>query len=182
MTLLSLPACASTLPLLSMPLVFATLNDKSSTTSTKPTNSPFPLRWSRPRQPIWHAQLRELSLQKLSLAALGKPLEQVTLEFKRLAERRVRLGLLFSEIARIEHISVTPADIEGALQQRIDLGGDPEQLRRHFNDPANRNELTGPLLEDKVTHFILSHADITDTPVKPAELNDYLFDVLYEYA
>ncbi|MFZ2587341.1 MAG: trigger factor [Alphaproteobacteria bacterium] len=120
---------------------------------------------------LWRAQLQELQMRKLPLEALGKPVEEAIKELLPLADRRVRLGLLMTEIARTHKIQVTGADLDKAVAEQVAMSGPQgEQVQRHFMKPENRSQLAGPVLEDKVTQYILSKATITDTKVDAKEL------------
>lgn len=120
---------------------------------------------------LWRAQLQELQMRKLPLEALGKPVEEAIAELQPLADRRVRLGLMMAEVARIEKIQVTGADLDKAVEEQAEMAGpQAEQVRRHFMKPENRQQLAGPVLEDKVTQFILSKSTIADKKVDAKEL------------
>lgn len=124
---------------------------------------------------LWRAQLQELQMRKLPLEALGKPVEEAIADLQPLAERRVRLGLLMAEIARVHKITVTGADLDKAVQAQVDMSGPQgEQVHRHFMKPENRQQLAGPVLEDKVTQFILSKATIEEKKVAAKDLLDEL--------
>lgn len=120
---------------------------------------------------LWRAQLQELQMRKLPLEALGKPVEEAIADLKPLADRRVRLGLLMADIARLHKIQVTGADLDKAVAEQVAMAGpQSEQVQRHFMKPENRSQLAGPVLEDKVTQFILSKASITEKKVDAKEL------------
>ena len=120
---------------------------------------------------LWRAQLQELQMRRLPLEALGKPVEEAIADLKPLAERRVRLGLLMAEIARLQKITVTAADLDAAVKAQVESSGPQgEQVARHFARPENRSQLAGPVLEDKVTAWIMSKATITDKKVAAKEL------------
>lgn len=124
---------------------------------------------------LWRAQLQELQMRKLPLEALGKPVEEAIADLKPLAERRVRLGLLMAEIARVHKITVTGADLDKAVQAQVEMSGPQgEQVHRHFMKPENRQQLAGPVLEDKVTQFIMGKASIEDKAVAAKDLLDEL--------
>ncbi|MCP5405424.1 MAG: trigger factor [Pseudomonadaceae bacterium] len=124
---------------------------------------------------LWRAQLQELQMRKLPLEALGKPVEEAIADLQPLAERRVRLGLLMAEIARLNKITVTGADLDKAVQAQVEMSGPQgEQVQRHFMKPENRQQLAGPVLEDKVTQFILDKATIEEKKVDAKDLLDEL--------
>jgi trigger factor len=119
---------------------------------------------------LLNAQMQELQRRGLPPEAMGNP-QDVIKELKPLAERRVRLGLLMAEIARKEKIEVTNADIEQAVQNQIMMAGpQADQVRHYFSHPQNRQMLAGPVLEDKVSAWLLEKAAITEKKVKADEL------------
>jgi trigger factor len=94
-------------------------------------------------------------------------------DFRAIAERRVRLGLLFAEVGRLNNIQVSQEDINRALiQQAQRFPGQEQAVVEHFRkNPEAMQSLMGPILEDKVADFILEMAKITD---KPATLDELL--------
>ena len=93
-------------------------------------------------------------------------------EYRAIAERRVRLGLLLTEIGRINNISVTEQELDRALYQRAgQYPGQEMQMLEFFRKyPQLTNSVRGPLLEDKIVDFVLELAKVTDTIVSPEEL------------
>ena len=93
-------------------------------------------------------------------------------EYRAIAERRVRLGLLLAEIGRINNIVVTDQELDRALYQRaMQYPGQEAQMLEFFRKyPQLTNSVRGPLLEDKVVDFVLELAKVTDTVVTPEEL------------
>ena len=93
-------------------------------------------------------------------------------EYRTIAERRVRLGLLLAEIGRINNITVTEQELDRALYQRaMQYQGQEMQMLEFFRKyPQLTNSVRGPLLEDKVVDFVLELAKVTDHVVTPEEL------------
>jgi trigger factor len=93
-------------------------------------------------------------------------------EYRTIADRRVRLGLLLAEIGRINNITVTEQELDRALYQRaMQYPGQEMQMLEFFRKyPQLSNGVRGPLLEDKVVDFVLELAKITDQVVTPEEL------------
>ncbi len=117
-------------------------------------------------QALWRAQLNELRQKGLPMEALGDDIEKVVSELKPLAERRVRLGLTLAAIAKKHQISVQNADIEQAVAEQVQSAGPRgAQVVEYFSKPQNRQQLVGPLLEDKVTAWVMSKAKITTKQV-----------------
>jgi trigger factor len=93
-------------------------------------------------------------------------------EYRAIADRRVRLGLLLAEIGRVNSITVSEQEIDRALYQRAMQypGQESQMLELMRKYPAFTSNVRGPLLEDKVVDFVLELAKVTDTAVTPEEL------------
>jgi trigger factor len=119
---------------------------------------------------LWRAQLQELQQKQMPVSALGD-IQQAIDSLKPLAARRVKLGLVLAAIAREQKLQVTDAELQAALQAQIKAAGPKgEQVREHFRNPNNREQLAGPILEDKVTTWLYSQATITDVSTPAQEL------------
>ncbi len=122
-------------------------------------------------QALWRAQLQELQQRRLPIEALGSSVEEAIASLKPLAERRVRLGLVMASIAKIEKIEVSASDIEAAVSAQIAAAGpQAEQARQYFANPQNRQQLSGPVLEDKVTGWLIEKAEVTTKEISANEL------------
>jgi trigger factor len=93
-------------------------------------------------------------------------------EYRGIAERRVRLGLLLAEIARLNNIAVSEQEVDRAMVQRaMQYPGQEVQMLELFRKlPQFVNSVRGPLLEDKTVNFILELAKVNDVTVTPEEL------------
>ena len=102
----------------------------------------------------------------------GKTDDEHKKDFREIAERRIRLGLLLSEVGRANNIQITQEDINRQLQAeaRRDPGQEREVLDRYKNDPQAMEQLSAPIFEEKVVDFILGQASITDKQVSMPEL------------
>ena len=102
----------------------------------------------------------------------GKDEDTLKAEYRAIAERRVRLGLLLAEIGRINNITVSEQELDRALYQRaMQYQGQEMQMLEFFRKyPQLTNSVRGPLLEEKVVDFVLELAKVTDTIVTPEEL------------
>jgi trigger factor len=93
-------------------------------------------------------------------------------EYRAIAERRVRLGLLLAEVGRNHNISVTPDEINRALATQAQRF--PGQERRvidyYRNQPEAIDQLRAPMFEDKVVDFILDRAQVSERRVPAGEL------------
>jgi trigger factor len=102
----------------------------------------------------------------------GKSDDDVRAEFHRMAERRVRLGLLLSEVAKRHNISVTQDEINQALvaEARRFPGQERRVVEYYRNEPRAIDGLRAPILEDKVVDHILGSANVSERTVPAAEL------------
>ena len=93
-------------------------------------------------------------------------------EHLKLAERRVRLGLLLAEIGRVQQIAVTDAEMTQAVLQQARQY--PGQARAFFEfvqkNPQMQQQLRAPIFEDKVVDFIVSGAVVSEKEVGKDEL------------
>jgi trigger factor len=102
----------------------------------------------------------------------GKSEDDVRAEFRRMAERRVRLGLLLSEVAKRHNISVTQEEINQALvaEARRFPGQERKVVEYYRKEPGAVDGLRAPILENKVIDHILESAQISERGVPAAEL------------
>ena len=93
-------------------------------------------------------------------------------EYKGIAERRVRLGLLLSEIGRRNNILVGEEELRRALAAEASRypGREREVIEFYQKTPEALVQLRAPIYEDKVIDFILEVAKVTDRTVSAAEL------------
>lgn len=94
-------------------------------------------------------------------------------EYTKIAERRIKLGILLSDVAAKNKISVNQDELSRAVMQQA--GQYPGQERRVFEfyqkNPQHLEELRGPILEEKAVDFILGKAKISERKVTREELN-----------
>jgi trigger factor len=102
----------------------------------------------------------------------GKDDDTLKAEYRAIAERRVRLGLLLAEIGRVNSITVSEQEVDRALYQRaMQYPGQEMQMLEFMRKyPQFTNTVRGPLLEDKVVDFVLELAKVSDVVVTPEEL------------
>ncbi len=96
-----------------------------------------------------------------------KELASLKKKYKDLAERRVRLGLVLSEIAKENNVTVPKEKIAQAVMQaaRQHKGYEKEAFEYYFKNPEANARLRAPLLEDEVMHFILGKVKLSDKEV-----------------
>jgi trigger factor len=98
--------------------------------------------------------------------------ETMKAEYRAIAERRVRLGLLLAEVGRTNSITVTQDELNRALmeQARRFPGQEKQVVDYYRNTPAMLDSLRAPIYEDKVVDFIVELAQVTERAVPPKEL------------
>ena len=89
-----------------------------------------------------------------------------------MAERRVRLGLVLSEIGQRNEIKVTDEEVRRAIMQRASQypGQERKVVEFYKNNPNAQMELRAPIFEDKVVDFALELANVKEKTVSPEEL------------
>ena len=89
-----------------------------------------------------------------------------------IAKRRVRLGLLLSEIGRKNNIKVEEEDTRNAMMREIQkYPGQEKQIMDYLkNNPEAQQQLSGPIFEDKIIDFILELANVKEKTVSVEEL------------
>ena len=102
----------------------------------------------------------------------GKSEDQIKEEFRAMADRRVRLGLLLAEIGHQNNIEVSQEDVNrGMTAEAQRHPGQEQAILEHFRkSPEAMQALRAPLYEEKVVDFILEMANITDKAVTVEEL------------
>ena len=122
---------------------------------------------------IWQRVEADISTGQVDEEDRGKDPEVLKGEYRAIADRRVRLGLLLSEIGRGANIQVTQAELTQALRQEASrYPGQEMQVVEFFRKNAQAVEqLRGPIFEDKVVDYILEMAKVEDRIVSPEELN-----------
>ncbi len=93
-------------------------------------------------------------------------------EYRRIADRRVRLGLLLDEIARKNEITVTEDEVRRAIMEHVRQypGREKELIEMFRTNPEAIASIRAPLIENKVTDYILALAKTTDKKVPREEL------------
>lgn len=111
------------------------------------------------------------------VAAEAGEAEQAAMEsergdYGRIAERRVRLGLLLSDIGQKNGVQVSQQEMNRLVaQEAARFRGQEREVQKYFAENAMAAaQLRAPLFEEKVVDFLLGKAEITDRVVSRAEL------------
>jgi trigger factor len=106
----------------------------------------------------------------------GQPVEgdeeKLKGEYRDIANRRVRLGLLLAEVGRKNNIEVTPQEINQAvIREAQRYPGQERQVFEFYGKNAEmRERLRAPIFEDKTIDFVLELARVSDKAVSPDDL------------
>jgi trigger factor len=121
---------------------------------------------------IW--QRLETERQQGRLDDDDKDKDEATLrsDYRAIAERRVRLGLLLAEIGRVNNITVAADEMTRAMRtEATRFPGQEQQVFEFFRqNPRAADSLRGPIFEEKVVDFILELAKVEDKSVTVEEL------------
>ena len=104
----------------------------------------------------------------------GKDEDALKAEYRQIAERRVRLGLLLSEVGRQNEIEVTNEEVSQALMQEAQKhpGQEREVFEFFQRTPEAMANLRAPIYEDKAIDFIADLAQVSVRSVSPEALRE----------
>ena len=121
---------------------------------------------------IWTQVNKDLEQNKKTFKDEDTTEEKAREEYRDIAARRVRLGLLLSEIGSRNKITISDEELNKALLERIrQFPGQERQVYDFYrNNPEMLAEIRAPILEDKVVDYILELAKVTDKEVSLEDL------------
>ena len=121
---------------------------------------------------IWKQAQAELEQNGKSFADEGTTEDEAKADYRKIAERRVRLGLVLSEIGEKREIKVTDEEVSRALVDRArQFPGQEKQVFDYYrSNQMALATLRAPIYEEKVVDLILSEAKVTDKVVSKDEL------------
>lgn len=121
---------------------------------------------------IWKQIEEERSHGHVDPEDEGKSDDELKAEYREIAERRVRLGLLLSEVGRLNGIEVSQDELNRAVMMEAQNhpGHERKVVEFYQNTPEALANLRAPLFEDKVVDFILDLAKISERSVSPSDL------------
>jgi len=98
--------------------------------------------------------------------------EQLETEYRKIAERRVRLGLVLAEIGRANNVQVSEQELAEAMRQEaMRYGAQAQQIFDLFRqNPNAQAQLRAPIFEDKVVDLIVGKANVADKTVSKDDL------------
>jgi trigger factor len=97
---------------------------------------------------------------------------QLEVEYRKIAERRVRLGLVLAEVGRINNVQVTEQELAEAMRAEAMRYGPQAQQIFDFlrQNPSAQSQIRAPIFEEKVVDLIVSRAKVEDEKVSKEDL------------
>jgi trigger factor len=121
---------------------------------------------------VWEAVESDLKAQGRTFADEGTTEEKAREEYRSIAERRVRLGLVLAEIGEKNGITVTEEELRRAILDRArQVPGREQDIWDYYaKNPAAVAGVRAPIFEEKVVDFLVELARVTDRKVSREEL------------
>lgn len=121
---------------------------------------------------IWQRVEADRKEGQLDEEDQGKDEETLRADYRKIAERRVKLGLLLAEIGRANAITVSQDEMLQAIRAEAMRYQGQEQAVFDFfrKNPQAAESLRGPIFENKVVDYVIELATVTDKDVTPEEL------------
>ncbi len=121
---------------------------------------------------IWQQLQREMDAGRVTDEEKSKPEDELRKEYRKIAERRVRLGLVLAEIGRVADVRITEQEVNQALirEARQYPGQEREVVQFFQRNPNAMAQLRAPIYEDKVVDHILAVATVEDQTVSRDDL------------
>ena len=116
---------------------------------------------------IWAQVEEELKREGKTAADEGKTEDELKAEYRKIAERRVRLGLVLGKLGEQNGISIAGDEVQRAIMARArQFPGQEQQVFQFYaNNPQAQAEIRAPLFEDKVVDFIAELATVNERKV-----------------
>jgi trigger factor len=127
---------------------------------------------------IWNALTGEMTRSGKSFADEGTTEEDARKEYRAIAERRVRLGLVLGRMGEKAGVVVSEQELQNALMNRMrQFPGQEKMVIDYYRqNPAAMMELRGPIFEQKVVDSIVSAAKVDEKSVTKDELQKMVED------
>lgn len=121
---------------------------------------------------VWKSVLQELENERKTFADENTTEEKAKAEYRAIAERRVRLGLVLAEIGEKNNITVTDDELSRAVMDRArQFTGQEQRVWDYYRqNPQAVAALRAPIFEEKVVDFLLELASVKDSKVSREEL------------
>ena len=123
-------------------------------------------------QGVWSQVEADMKRNNRSFADEGTSEEEAKADYRRIAERRVRLGLVLAQIGEKADIKVTDDEVTQALVERVrQFPGQEKQVWEFYRkNPQAMAEIRAPLFEEKVVDHILTQVKVAEEPVSKKAL------------
>lgn len=123
---------------------------------------------------IWNDASAQYDKNPAAFGNKGK--DKLKADYKNVAKRRVKLGIILNSIAQDNKIAVEDADLHNmVIMEAVSQPGKEQLVFDYYKNPDNLQKLTGPALEEKVVDFILSKIKVDKEAISS---NDFI--VMYQ--
>jgi trigger factor len=121
---------------------------------------------------IWQQIVADRQAGRLDPEDADKSEDQLRKEYREIAERRVKLGLLLSEVGRQHNIEVSNDEIGRAIMAEASryAGNERKVIEYYQRTPEALAQIRAPLYEEKVVDYILDQAKVSERKVPLAEV------------
>ncbi len=121
---------------------------------------------------IWKQVEADKEREGLPPEDTGKSEDELRTEYRKIAERRVRLGLVLAEVGRVNDVQVTEQELAEAMRQEaMRYGAQAQQIFDMFRkEPSLQAQMRAPIFEEKVVDLILAKAKVEDAKTTKEEL------------
>ena len=121
---------------------------------------------------VWKSVLSELETEGKTFADENTTEDKAKAEYRAIAERRVRLGLVIAEIGEKNNITVTEEELSRAVMERArQFAGQEQRVWDYYRqNPQAVAALRAPIFEEKVVDFLLELASVDEKKVSREEL------------
>ena len=121
---------------------------------------------------VWSQVEAEAKNSGKSFADEGTTEEAARAEYRRIAERRVRLGLVLAQVGDKADIKVSDEEVDRALVERVRQypGQEREVWEFYQKNPQAKAELRAPIFEEKTVDHILGQVGVADAPTTREQL------------
>ena len=121
---------------------------------------------------VWKSVLQELENDRKTFADEDTTEDKAKAEYRAIAERRVRLGLVLAEIGEKNNLTVSEEELNRAVMEHVrQFPGQEQRVWDYYRqNPQAIASLRAPIFEEKVVDFLLELATVTDKKVTREEL------------
>jgi trigger factor len=121
---------------------------------------------------IWRQVQADKEAGRLDAEDAKKSDKALEKEYRAIAERRVRLGLVLAEIGRANNVQVTDQELNNAImaEARNYPGQERQVLDFYRQNPNAAAQMRAPVYEEKVCELIFGQAEVKDAPISKEDL------------